>query len=247
MEALTTIESAREIGLSIVVVVDNDAERDFILSLGFGDAIKGAVSLAEIARRDPQFAWMDPMPQLPDPESDDFKEAVRLMNENSLKPLGRSVAKLLSSADNPRGQPDLIVERAHCDSLALSTMLVKANTGCVLYCGDMGGRRYSFYAPQVWMRQRRILMPTAAIIGTHLSNAAEIAELNSMIDAGAVHVPAIHLGAWDTLPTLHQAMWENRMPEVTDGAAKAVVNHALPEEGLTTRDGLYTAWAANAT
>ena len=54
-------------------------------------------------------------------------------------------------------------------------MLVKANTGRVVYCSDMGGRRYSFYAPQVWMRQRRILMPTAAIVGTHLSNAAEIA------------------------------------------------------------------------
>ncbi|MCB1753401.1 MAG: acetyl-CoA synthetase, partial [Gammaproteobacteria bacterium] len=174
--------------------------------------------------------------------SDAFKEAVRLMNDNSLKPLGSAVARFLRSADNPRGQPDLIVERAGTDSLALSTMLVKANTGRVVYIGDMGGRRYSFYAPQVWMRQRAILMPAAAIIGSHLNNAAEIVGLNAMIDAGSVRVPEPHLGAWTDLPALHQAMWENRLIEATGGAAKAVVNHALPEAGLKSRDALYIAW-----
>lgn len=29
----------------------------------------------------------------------------------------------------------------------------------------------AFYAPQMWTRQRRILMPTATIAGTHLCNA----------------------------------------------------------------------------
>jgi len=93
------------------------------------------------------------------------------------------------------------------------------------------------------MRQRRILMPTSAIIGTHLSNAAEIAGLNRIIASGAVRVPPTYLGAWDELPTLHQAMWENRLPEATGGAAKAVVNHALPEAGLKSRDELLIAWA----
>ena len=244
--ALAALEAAREAGARVCVVTDEDAERDFVLSLGYGEALAGAVSLAEIARRVPHFAWPDTLPDLPDPQraTAAFKEAVRLFTEETFKPLGQAVGRILRSADNPRGMPDLVVERATRDTLAVSTMIVKPHSGRVVYCGDMGGRRYSFYAPQVWMRQRRILMPAAAIIGTHLSNAAEIAGLNRVIASGAVRVPATHLGAWDALPALHQAMWENRLPEATGGAAKAVVNHALPEAGLTSRDELLIAWAA---
>ena len=246
--ALSAIEAARESGARICVVTDQDSERDFVLSLGYGEALAGAVSLAEIKRRVPHFVWPDTMPDLPDPQRETaaFKEAVRLFTEETFKPLGQAVGRILRSADNPRGMPDVVVERARRDTLAVSTMIVKPHTGRVVYCGDMApdghGRRYSFYAPQVWMRQRRILMPTAAIVGTHLSNAAEIAGLNRIIASGAVRVPTTYLGAWDELPTLHQAMWENRLPEATGGAAKAVVNHALPEAGLKTRDELLIAW-----
>jgi len=64
--------------------------------------------------------------------------AVRLMNELTLKPIGSAVGKLLRSGDKPRGQPDIIIERAHRDSLFASTMLVKPHTGIVIYSGDMG-------------------------------------------------------------------------------------------------------------
>ncbi|MBP2294816.1 AMP-binding protein [Azospirillum rugosum] len=246
--ALSAIEAARESGARICVVTDQDSERDFVLSLGYGEALAGAVSLAEIRRRVPHFVWPDTMPDLPDPQRETaaFKEAVRLFTEETFKPLGQAVGRILRSADNPRGMPDVVVERARRDTLAVSTMLVKPHTGRVVYCGDMNGKRYSFYAPQVWMRQRRILMPTAAIVGTHLSNAAEIAGLNRIIASGAVRVPTTYLGAWDELPTLHQAMWENCLPEATGGAAKAVVNHALPEAGLKTKDELLIAWAGQA-
>ncbi|MEH6549600.1 MAG: AMP-binding protein [Pseudomonadales bacterium] len=242
-DALAAIESGRASSLRIVVVTDTDAERDFIMSLGFGDAVLGAVSLAEVKRREPTFEWPDTMPELPAPESADFKECVRLMNENTLKPIGKAIGKLLRSEDNPRGQPDIIIERAHVDSLFASTMLVKPHTGKVIYCGDMSDRRYSFYAPQVWMRQRSILMPTASILGTHLCNAAEVLGLNQMIDSGAVNVPEPYLGPWDDAARLHQAMWENRLPEVTQGAVKTVINHALPMTGLKTMDELLAAWS----
>lgn len=243
--ALAAIEAGRTSSLRMVVITDTDAERDFILSLGFGDAIIGAISLDEVHRREPDFDWPDTMPDLPDPEkaTEAFKEAVRLMNENTLKPIGKAVGKLLRSADNPRGQPDIIFERAHTDSLFASTMMVKPYVGRVIFAGDMGGRRYSFYAPQVWMRQRRILMPTAAIVGTHLCSAAEVIGLNRMIDAGAVQVPKTFLGDWDTLPALHQAMWENRLPEAIGGLSNAVANHALPMAGLKSADELWAAWS----
>ena len=34
------------------------------------------------------------------------------------------------------------------------------------------------------MRQRRVLMPTATIIGTHLANAHEVTRMNEMVEAG---------------------------------------------------------------
>ena len=244
-DALAAIEAARASSLRIVVITDTDSQRDFVLSLGYGDAVAGAASLEEIKRRDPQFEWPDTMPELPAPESEQFKETVRLMNENTLKPIGRTIGKWLRSADNPVGQPDIIVERAHRDSLFASVMMVKPHTGVVLYSGDMGGRRYSFYAPQVWMRQRSILMPSASILGTHLCNAAEVVKLNRMISSGAVKVPEPYLGDWDEIANLHQAMWENRLPEATGGAAKAAINHALPRMGLKNLDELLAAWSSS--
>jgi acrylyl-CoA reductase (NADPH)/3-hydroxypropionyl-CoA dehydratase/3-hydroxypropionyl-CoA synthetase len=107
------------------------------------------------------------MPHLPDAkkELEDFKAAVRDYNDLTFKPLGAAVGGFLRSADNPRGYPDLIIERAGHDALAVSTMLIKPFVGRVVYFEDMGGQRYSFYAPQVWMRQRRIYMPSANIWG----------------------------------------------------------------------------------
>jgi acrylyl-CoA reductase (NADPH)/3-hydroxypropionyl-CoA dehydratase/3-hydroxypropionyl-CoA synthetase len=93
------------------------------------------------------------------------------------------------------------------------------------------------------MRQRSILMPSASILGTHLCNAAEVIKLNRMISSGAVSVPEPYLGDWDDTAQLHQAMWENRLPEATGGAVKAVINHALPRSGLRERDELLGAWS----
>jgi acrylyl-CoA reductase (NADPH)/3-hydroxypropionyl-CoA dehydratase/3-hydroxypropionyl-CoA synthetase len=103
----------------------------------------------------------------------------------------------------------------------------------------MGGRRYAFYAPQVWMRQRRILMPTSAIVGSHLSNAFEVARMNEMVEAGLLEVTTPLVVPWSEMPAAHQAMWENR-----HAGATYVCNHALPVLGLRTREELFAAWAA---
>lgn len=247
-DALDAIEAAHAMGARIAVVTDTDAERDFVLSLGFGDSLAGAVSLAEIGRRVPRFIWPETMPDLPDPQRETaaFKEAVRRFTDETFKPLGEAIGRILRSGDNPRGVPDMVVERSGRDALAVAAMIAKPNGGRVVYVGDMGGRRYSFYAPQVWMRQRRIVMPTAAIVGSHLSNAAEIVALNRMIARGALNLDPPCLVAWADLPAAHQAMWENRLTDYTGGAASAVVNHALPEAGLASRDELYAAWTMTA-
>jgi acrylyl-CoA reductase (NADPH)/3-hydroxypropionyl-CoA dehydratase/3-hydroxypropionyl-CoA synthetase len=239
---LEAIEAVRAMGGRLVVATATDGQREFVQSLGFGDAVKGVVSIAEIARREGDgFDWPDALPPLPDAKRETmrFKEAVRDFQERTMKPFGSAVGRYLRSADNPRGYPDLIIERAGHDALAASTSLVKPFTGRVVYCEEMAGRRFTFYAPQVWMRQRRILMPTATIAGTHLCNAYEVVRMNEMIAAGQLEVTEPTVVPWAELPTAHQAMWDN-----THAGATYVVNHALPRRGLRSRDELYQEWAA---
>jgi acrylyl-CoA reductase (NADPH)/3-hydroxypropionyl-CoA dehydratase/3-hydroxypropionyl-CoA synthetase len=239
---LEMIEAVRAIGARTVVATATDAQREFVQSLGFEDAVAGVVSLEDIGRRQgDHFDWPTTMPRLADAKQDieTFRHGVRDFQDRTLKPFGAAVGALLRSADNPRGAPDLILERAGHDALGVSTALVKPFTGRVVYCEEMAGRRYAFYAPQVWTRQRRILMPSASILGTHLCNAFEVTRMNDMVAAGLLEVTEPTVVPWHELPTAHQAMWDNRHQ-----GANYVVNHALPAPGLRSRDALFEAWAA---
>ncbi len=238
---LEIIEAARRFNARSVVATTTDGQREFLQSLGLEDAIAGIVSLEAIHRREgANFVWPDTMPRLPDAKADIevFKAAVRDYQDRVMKPFGSAVGRILRSADNPRGSPDLIFERAGQDTLGVSTSLVKPFTGRVVFAEDLAGRRFTFYAPQVWTRQRAILMPTASILGTHLCNAYEVARMNDMIAAGLLEVTEPVVVPWDGLPQAHQAMWENR-----HSGATYVVNHALPVLGLRSRDALLEAWA----
>ena len=129
-------------------------------------------------------------------------------------------------------------ERAARDGLGLATALVKAHTGKVVYAENLRGQRLSFYAPQVWMRQRRILMPGAEIRGTHLNTAREFAEMQERVAAGLIDILAPVPVPLPEIARAHQAMWENR-----HAGANYVATHGLPRSGLKTRDDLYRAWA----
>ncbi len=239
---LEMIEAARRFNARTVVATTTDGQREFLQSLGLEDAIEGIVSLEAIRRREgANFLWPDTMPRLPDAKADIeiFKAAVRDYQDRVMKPFGSAIGKILRSPDNPRGNPDLVIERAAQDTLGVSTSLVKPFTGRVVFAEDLAGQRFTFYAPQVWTRQRKILMPTASILGTHLCNAFEVARMNDMIAAGLLEVTEPQVVPWDGLPEAHQAMWDNR-----HSGATYVVNHALPELGLRSRDALLEAWAS---
>jgi acrylyl-CoA reductase (NADPH)/3-hydroxypropionyl-CoA dehydratase/3-hydroxypropionyl-CoA synthetase len=238
---LEGIEAARAMGARIVVVTYTDAQREFVQSLGFGMALRGVVSIEELKRRyGDEFDWPETMPELPEAKKDlqGFKDAVRDFNDRTFKPLGAAVGQYLRSDDNPRGYPDLIIERADHDTLAASSMLIKPFVGRIVYYENLDGRRYSFFAPQIWMRQRRVYMPTANIWGTHLSNAYEITKLNDEISAGLLTITEPLLVSWEDMPEAHQAMWDNR-----HAGSTYVCNHALPRAGLKSKDDLYEAWA----
>jgi hypothetical protein len=94
----------------------------------------------------------------------------------------------------------VVFERAGRDGLALATSLVKPNVGKVVYAEELSGSRFTFYAPQVWMRQRRIMMPSAEIRGTHLNTAREFAEMQERIAAGQIDVLPPTRDRWKTSP-----------------------------------------------
>ena len=236
------IEAARLHKARAVVVTTTDAQRELLQSLGLEETVEGIVSLQGLKRRDgDQFVWPSTLPRLPDARVDvaAFKRGVRDYQQFTMKPFGAAVGRYLRSPVNPRGAPDVVMERAGVDTLGVSTSLVKPNGGRIVYCEDMSARRFTFYAPQVWTRQRRIHMPTANIFGTHHCNAYEVTMMNQMIAAGLLDVTEPTVVPWDQLPSAHQAMWDN-----THSGATYVVNHALPAMGLRTKDELREYWAS---
>lgn len=239
---LEMIEAARVFKARLVIVTTTDGQREFLQSLGLEESVEGIISLERLKRiGGDNFNWPKALPQLPDAKIDieRFKRGVRDFQTLTIKPFGSAIGRLLRSPSNPRGVPDVIMERAGVDTLGVSTSLVKPFGGRVLYCEDMRGKRYSFYAPQVWTRQRKIYMPTARIFGTHLCNAHEVATMNRMVSAGLLDVTEPTVVPWDGLPEAHQAMWDN-----THSGATYVINHALPAMGLKSRDELLEYWAA---
>ena len=64
-------------GGRLVVATLSDAQREFVQSLGFGDAVRGVVSLEEIRRKEgADFDWPEALPATPDAkrETGRFKE-----------------------------------------------------------------------------------------------------------------------------------------------------------------------------
>lgn len=237
---LEMIETLRERGARIVIACNTDAQRKFVQSLGFGSAVKKVFSIENLQRSHPKFNWPTTMQNLPHPKHnlEAFRDAVREFNDTVFKPFAQEACKPFRTADNPKGNPDVVFERAGQDTLSVSTALVRHFTGKVIYAEEMNGRRYSFYAPQVWMRQRKIHMPMANIFGTHMSNSAEAMELNAMIEAGMLEVSTPLVVEFEQLPEAHQEMWENR-----HRASVYVCNHCLPELGLKSKEELFAAWS----
>jgi acrylyl-CoA reductase (NADPH)/3-hydroxypropionyl-CoA dehydratase/3-hydroxypropionyl-CoA synthetase len=225
------IEAALRAGARVVAVAHSDAGA---ARLRQRFALRGTVSLEALGRA-PGFRWPETMP-----DYDRDPEGHRAYQDATLKPFGQAVGKLLATPDNPRGHPDLIVERPGQDALGVSAFIARPHGGRVVYLEESEGRRFSFYAPNVWMHQKRILFPAFAILGSHLSNAHQAAEIVQVIDGGAldVHAPAVH--PWTELAEANQAIGENRH----SGTVTVRVGATETLDGARSAREVYEAWGS---
>ncbi|MDY6776294.1 MAG: enoyl-CoA hydratase-related protein [Halobacteria archaeon] len=229
------IEAAIDNDARVAVVTETDEQKEYVED---SYDVEGVVSLDEIDEESDRFEWLDTMPQLPGPSNpDELSAAIGDYMNKMFKPIGIAVGQILKTPDNPRGNPEVIFERAGQNTLSASTMMCSSYMGKVVFSEEMEGDRYSFYAPQVWMRQRRIYMPSTEIFGTHMKNQYEVKQMNSAIEQGIFEIPETHLTPWDEAPVAHQEMWDNVHEE-----GSYVINHALPEDGLETKEELLETW-----
>jgi len=225
------VGAALEAGARVVVAARSDAE---VAAVQTAHRVHGVVSLETLSRGG-GLRWPEAMP-----DYDEDPEGYRRYQETTLKPFGQAVGRLLATPDNPRGNPDLVVERAGQDTLGVSTFLARPFTGTVVYLEDTAEDRLSFYAPNVWMHEKRVLFPAFAILGSHLSNAHQAEEVVRLLDRGAltVHPPAVH--PWEQLAEANQAIHDNRHA----GTLAVRVGAGAGLDGARTARQVYEAWGS---
>ena len=112
-------------GARVVVAARLDAQAARVKAT---HAVHGVVSLEALARAGGS-RWPDGHARL----RHGPRRATATTRTLTLKPFGQAVGRLLATADNPRGNPDVVVERAGQDTLGVSTFLARPFTGRVVY------------------------------------------------------------------------------------------------------------------
>ncbi|SFS58879.1 hypothetical protein [Marininema halotolerans] len=160
---LEILDALHRHGARMGVVSQTEEQRHY-LEERYGGMLIGATSLEAIfSEEGSRFDWPSALPWFPEIEryQQECEETIQLYKERTVKPLFRHVTKWL-----PAGEGfDLIFERAGQDTLGVSIALLRSHTGRVVYAESMEGRRYSFYAPDLWESGRRVFMPCAMIDG----------------------------------------------------------------------------------
>jgi acyl-coenzyme A synthetase/AMP-(fatty) acid ligase/enoyl-CoA hydratase/carnithine racemase/NADPH:quinone reductase-like Zn-dependent oxidoreductase len=219
---LQAIRQAAACGARVVALTHSDAQSAWLNRGAAGAAgLAGTVSL-ESLRRGARFEWPERMPDYDaDPARYEHYETF------TLKPLASAVGRLLRHPGELRGQPDLVYARGAEDTLAADLFMVKPFTGRVVY-GEAVRRAYTMFAPQVWMRQRRVQFPGFEIIGSHMGNPQQGREVIDWIAQGLIRVPPPRVYEADEAPAAFQAMHDNT------ASGSFVVHLTSPARGVST-------------
>jgi acyl-coenzyme A synthetase/AMP-(fatty) acid ligase/enoyl-CoA hydratase/carnithine racemase/NADPH:quinone reductase-like Zn-dependent oxidoreductase len=219
---LQAIRAAEEAGARVVALTNTDAQSARLnRDPEIARRLAGAISL-ESLRRGSRFEWPDRMP-----DSDRDPKRYEHYETYSLKPLATAVGRLLRHPGDLRGQPDVVFARGDEDTLAADLFMVRPHTGVVVYA-EPRRRAYTLYAPQVWMRQRRVLFPSFEIIGSHMGNPQQGREVIDWISQGLLTIPPPVVFEADEAPRAFQQMHTNSL------SGSFVVHLTSPGRGLRT-------------
>jgi NAD(P)-dependent dehydrogenase (short-subunit alcohol dehydrogenase family) len=164
---MAMVEAALDHGGNVVVVTRSESERCGAEQRWYGQLI-GVTSIEGIEQKVGEgFDWPHAMPYLPNPKTDgaSCRQLFQLFEKRTIRPLAEAIGQLLGVDGPALAQLDVVMNRAEHDALGMSLPLLKPRTGRAVFAEEMVGRRYSFFAPQVWQERRRIMMPTASIVG----------------------------------------------------------------------------------
>jgi acrylyl-CoA reductase (NADPH)/3-hydroxypropionyl-CoA dehydratase/3-hydroxypropionyl-CoA synthetase len=160
----------------LVIVTQSEAQKRWLQGR-LGTHAAGIVSIEECAASWPgEFDWPPAVPYLPDPSErkKDWLLTRQLFERRTIRPLRTVIGEFLRTMQNPEGYADVVVDRAAHDALGISLHLVKPKTGRVVFGENMAGKRYSFYASTMMESERRIVTPSATIIGCGLPDAEDV-------------------------------------------------------------------------
>jgi crotonyl-CoA carboxylase/reductase len=134
----------------------------------------------------------------PLPAQEDMKSSLQWMK--GVRDFGKAFWEALGERRNPA----IVFEHSGRDTLPSSIFMCEPG-GMVVACGGTSGYIGDVDLRFLWMRQKRFQ-------GSHGASLKEYAELNRLIDSGAIHPCLAHLGSLETVGKIHQQMYENIHP-----------------------------------
>ncbi|WP_212774614.1 enoyl-CoA hydratase-related protein [Polycladomyces abyssicola] len=170
----------------LVIITQSEAQKRWLKGR-LGDHVAGIISIEECAASWPgEFDWPPSVPYLPNPSErkKDWLLTRQLFERRTIRPLRAVIGEHLRTMQNPEGYADVVVDRADHDALGISLYLVKPKSGRVVFGENMAGKRYSFYASTMMEPERRIVTPSATIVGCGLPDTEDVQRVLEWMENG---------------------------------------------------------------
>ncbi|MBN2910823.1 hypothetical protein JQC72_15090 [Polycladomyces sp. WAk] len=180
------IQAAERRQDQLVIVTQSEVQKRWLQGR-IGAHAAGIISIEECEASWPgEFDWPPSVPYLPNPSErkKDWVLTRQLFEQRTIRPLRTMIGEHLRTMQNPEGYADVVVDRAAHDALGISLHLVKPKSGRVVFGENMSGKRYSFYASAIMEPERRIVTPSATIVGCGLPDAKDVQRVLEWVENG---------------------------------------------------------------
>lgn len=182
------IQAAERRQARLVIVTQSETQKRWLQGR-LGGYAAGIISIEECAASwQGEFDWPPAVPYLPNPSErkKDWLLTRQLFERRTIRPLRTLIGQYLKTIQNPDGYADVVVDRADHDALGISLHLVKPKTGRVVFGENMAGKRYSFYASTLMESERRIITPSATVIGCGVPDVEDVQRVLEWVENGVL-------------------------------------------------------------